>query len=214
MIHGLLYWGSPDTDRKRWKFFSTVRYQVGGLSYSLDDVEHGVLRCNTAHPYKPQAQFGADDLRRQVSLGGMGHVDPRVHFAMVCGARGCPPVRVFRGASVEQELQEAATAFCSDPGSVLVDLAAKTIEISRILYWFSKDFGKGSAGDVAYTYVLRYAVGDDVGMPLALAEREFNAGGGSRGGWFSGGNTKTGGWKVSFKEYDWSPNGVGLMAMH
>ncbi len=205
MIHGMIHWGAPSTDRGRWKFFGRANYLIGGLSYSLDDVEHGVLRCNAPHPYKLQSQFSSEDARCGAALLTL---DPRVHFAMVCGAKSCPPVRVFRAASVEQELHEAATTFCSDPGNVEVDAEKRTLAVSRILYWFSKDFGRGAAGDVAFNYIQQYAEGE---VGRALGAQPSGAASAGASGWFSSGNARTNGWKVSFKEYDWSLNGRGLM---
>ena len=206
MIHGMLFWGAPTTDKARWQFFGKAAYLIGGMSYSLDDVEHGVLRCNAPHPYRLQAQFGEADLRREAALQSL---DPRVHFAMVCGAKSCPPVRVFRPASLDQELHEAATAFCSDSGNVQADLGTRTLQISRILYWFNKDFGRGSAGDVAHAYIKQYAIGA-VGEALAEAERTAGA---VKSSLFSSASKRADKWKVSFLEYDWGTNGVGLSTM-
>jgi len=204
MIHGLVFWGAPATDRARWKFFSKTNYLIGGLSYSLDDVEHGVLRCNAPHPYRVQPQFAPGDLRCEAALKTL---DPRVHFAMVCGAKSCPPVRVFRPAALDQELHEAAAAFCSDSGNVQADLGARTLQISRILYWFNKDFGRGSTGDVAHAYIKQYAEGE-VGAALAAAARDAET---VKVGLFSSASKHADKWKISFLEYDWSANGIGLM---
>ncbi len=40
-------------------------------------------------------------------------LDPRIHFALVCGAKSCPPIRVYTPASLEAGLEAAAQAFCS-----------------------------------------------------------------------------------------------------
>ncbi len=39
--------------------------------------------------------------------------DPRIHFALNCGAASCPPIRVFKPASLEAGLEAAAQAFCA-----------------------------------------------------------------------------------------------------
>ena len=44
-------------------------------------------------------------------------LDPRIHFALVCGAKSCPPIRVYTPASLEVALEAAAQAFCSSARS-------------------------------------------------------------------------------------------------
>ena len=39
----------------------------------------------------------------------------------VCGARGCPPVRVYTADNLEYALNSAATSFCGDNVSTVVD---------------------------------------------------------------------------------------------
>ena len=51
--------------------------------YSLDDIEHGVLRCNRPHP-GGDVMFAKDDPRLEFT---MTTLDPRIHFALVCGAK-------------------------------------------------------------------------------------------------------------------------------
>lgn len=52
--------------------------------YSLDDIEHGVLRGNRPHPSSPEPLLRDGDPRLQFV---MSRVDPRIHFALVCGAK-------------------------------------------------------------------------------------------------------------------------------
>eukprot|EP00960_Hanusia_phi_P042458 755503-Hanusia_phi.AAC.7 len=47
--------------------------------------------------------------------------DPRIHFALNCGARGCPPIRFYRGEDLDAMLSTATRAFCKsiEVGSAL-----------------------------------------------------------------------------------------------
>ena len=58
-------------------------------------------------------------------------MDPRIHFALVCGAKSCPPIRVYTPESLDQGLEAAASGFCE--GSVLVDKANNSVDMSMIL---------------------------------------------------------------------------------
>jgi Protein of unknown function, DUF547 len=68
-------------------------YAVGGHVFSLDDIEHGILRCNRKHPTSGFVAFGPGDLRLPFALPLP--VDPRIHFALNCGAKGCPAIRAY-----------------------------------------------------------------------------------------------------------------------
>ncbi len=39
-------------------------------------------------------------------------VDPRIHFALVCGAKSCPPIKVYTPTSLQEGLDSATMAFC------------------------------------------------------------------------------------------------------
>jgi hypothetical protein len=66
-------------------------------------------------------------------------VDPRIHFALNCGAASCPPIRVYTPDSLDFGLGEAARAFCA--GEVAVDAEKRELELSMILKWYGPDFG-------------------------------------------------------------------------
>lgn len=42
----------------------------------------------------------------------MSPVDQRIHFALVCGAKSCPPIKVYDPTSLEEGLESATVAFC------------------------------------------------------------------------------------------------------
>ncbi len=39
-------------------------------------------------------------------------MDKRIHFALVCGAKSCPPIRVYTPEELDEGLDAAAAAFC------------------------------------------------------------------------------------------------------
>lgn len=40
-------------------------------------------------------------------------MDPRIHFALNCGAASCPPIRIYTPESLDFGLAAAASAFCA-----------------------------------------------------------------------------------------------------
>ena len=143
--HAFAKVGRPETTLKRDAFFSNVSYNIGGLVYSLNDLENGVLRGNKRPPgFHLTKPFGAGDPRLNSVLAKL---DPRIHFALNCGAKSCPPVKKYTAPNVQEELRVVALAFCEQDSNVHVDMESKTLSTSRIFYWYANDFG-GSTEEV------------------------------------------------------------------
>ncbi|HJN93258.1 MAG TPA: DUF547 domain-containing protein, partial [Dehalococcoidia bacterium] len=70
-------------------FYVRVGYDVGGLRFSPDDIEHGLLRANRGHGQLPGTHFARSDPRVGLCVAD---VDPRLHFVLHCGAESCPVV--------------------------------------------------------------------------------------------------------------------------
>lgn len=99
---------APKDIKGMWNAYS---YYVGGHLFTLDEIEHGILRANSGHPAPPKSpMFPAGDKRRDLVMSVLDH---RIHFALNCGARSCPPIRVYAAAKLEAQLNTAAKAFCS-----------------------------------------------------------------------------------------------------
>jgi hypothetical protein len=65
--------------------------------------------------------------------------DARIHFALVCGATSCPPIKLYAAPTLEESLQAAAEAFCTT--EVTLDAANKRVTLSKIFQWYFVDFG-------------------------------------------------------------------------
>jgi uncharacterized membrane protein YdjX (TVP38/TMEM64 family) len=100
---------------------------VGGVPYSLDDIEHGILR--------------------------KAFKEPRVHFAIVCASLSCPDLRAepYDGATLDAQLDERAAAFLSNPTKGLVPGDdGRTARASAIFKWFARDFAAVSGGPASF----------------------------------------------------------------
>ena len=62
--------------------------------------------------------------------------DPRYHFAVTCGAASCPPIAVYRAASIDVDLDLAARNFVNQE----VVAAGGRLACSRIFKWYRDDF--------------------------------------------------------------------------
>jgi len=139
IIHGNIVIGNPTSVAERGTFFTSTSYMIGGLKYSLNDIEHGILRGNKPPPFSLFQPFGRNDPRRFHSLPLPS--DPRIHFALNCGAKSCPSVKLFSVENLEEELNIASEAFCEDKDSFDIDESTTTLYLSKIFYWYEIDFG-------------------------------------------------------------------------
>ena len=117
-------------------FFQKAAYSVGGQRFSLTDIEHGVIRGNRGFPYFPGPHFSSDDARIDAVVRP---VDPRIHFALNCASNSCPPIGVYSGESLDNQLDLAASNFIQN--DLIIDKNSKMIIISRIFRWYQVDFG-------------------------------------------------------------------------
>ncbi|MEP0545902.1 MAG: DUF547 domain-containing protein [Rhodothermales bacterium] len=99
---------------------------VGGDVMTLDGVEHGTIR----------EEFD----------------EPRIHFALVCAAISCPPLRAeaYVGDRLDTQLEEQGRIFLSNPAKNRVPADAETIRLSKIFDWFGGDFGDDDAALQAF----------------------------------------------------------------
>jgi hypothetical protein len=106
---------------------------VGGTAYGLDQIEQDIIR----------REFR----------------EPRIHFALVCAAIGCPPLRseAYSGARLEEQLEDQARVFLRlSPAKNRVDVASRVVYASPVFRFrdYEKDFG-GSKNAVA-KFIARY----------------------------------------------------------
>ncbi len=80
--------------------------------------------------------------------------DPRIHFAINCAAKSCPPIRPepYVGARLDQQLDDQVRKFFSSPHHILFekDPRGVVIHATKILDWFKDDFDKWGGGQVAF----------------------------------------------------------------
>ena len=139
--------------------------KAAGKTYSLDEVENGIIR----------KQFR----------------EPRIHFALVCAAMSCPPLRseAYAGAKLDAQLDSQARTFVLDEArGSRVDVKNAVVHASRIFDWYKDDFG-GSDAAIAQ-YIAQY-------YPVSPAKQLL------LGGHF----------KLEFLDYDWTLNSRYLARM-
>lgn len=123
---------------RRQLFFARDRVTIAGHSVSLNDIEHGFLRGRASWGlgYVPRLLAGRFERAVRVPL------DPRIHFALNCGAASCPPIEAYSD-DVDRELDLATEGYLEE--HVVFDHDADTVRIPRLFSWYRGDFG-GSDG--------------------------------------------------------------------
>lgn len=158
------------------KFWRQTAYVINGMTFTLDDIEHGVLRGNRPHPSADAPPFGEEDPRRVMA---MKKCDPRIHFALVCGAKSCPAIQVYSEKNLERGLTMAARTFCSQEVEVLA--SEKKVRLNKIFMWYGVDFGNSSRE------LLQFVSKYNSGLEEILSNKEDDM-------------------SIEFKEYDWKLN--------
>ena len=134
--------------------FTEPHCLIAGSNRSQDQIEHEIIRP-------------------------MG--EPRIHFAINCAARSCPPLipEAYDGARLDEQLDARVRAFMADPAHFRLE--GNTLQVNKVLDWFGSDFG-GAEGLKAF--FSRYAEGSDRD---ALGQADTG---------------------VTYFEYDWTLNDV------
>lgn len=104
-------------DANAFALFDDPVVTIRGRRLSLNDLEHRIIRPS----------FN----------------DPRVHAALVCAARSCPPLlnRAYTGRNVQPLLELNMRRFLEDRTRNPIDEANKQLRLSKIFEWYAGDFG-------------------------------------------------------------------------
>lgn len=123
--------------KNRNSFFSLKQIVIAGRQLSIDDIEHGMLRrskikwglgyLNKIFTSRFEKQFRVETL------------DNRIHFALNCGAKSCPPIAYYDADKMEMQLELAAKNYLRVEADY--DENSGSIALPKIMSWFRADFG-------------------------------------------------------------------------
>ncbi len=114
-------------ESERW---DAIRCTIGGHKLSLNQIEHEQIRPKFA--------------------------EPRVHFALVCAAVGCPPLRneAYVANRIEEQLQEQTEYVHHHKTWFTFDTSSNKLELTKLYNWYGDDFEQvaGSVSQFAASY--------------------------------------------------------------
>ncbi|HND89377.1 MAG TPA: DUF547 domain-containing protein [Saprospiraceae bacterium] len=125
------------------KTWDVKRIPIGSKKYSLNQIENDMLR----------ARFK----------------DARIHFALNCAARSCPPLlhRAYSPGQLDSLLDARTRSFIRDGGHNTI--SGDRAEVSKIFEWYAADFGD------LRSYLNRYAkVSMKRGAAITYREYDWN----------------------------------------
>jgi hypothetical protein len=135
----------------RGAFFKAKQITIASKVLSFDSIEHGILRKS-----KSKLSLGyirkivVSKFERQFRIK---RVDPRIHYALNCGALSCPPIMAYHSERIDAELNKSVidylTKYCV--------VRENVIEVPVFFSWFRADFG-GKSG--IRKFLLCYGITD------------------------------------------------------
>ncbi len=104
--------------------FDGIRKKVGGEMLTLDDVENRLRAMK----------------------------DARIHFAIVCASKSCPPLagRAYTAAGLDAALDNQARVFINDPSKNRFDRFGDRVLLSKIFDWNRKEFERDGGSILRY----------------------------------------------------------------
>ncbi|QDU71699.1 DUF547 domain-containing protein [Mucisphaera calidilacus] len=115
-------------EARRWNH---RRWNIAGSRYSLDQIEHKLIR-----PV---------------------YNEPRIHFVLVCAAESCPILRrhAYTAENLERQLEQATAASHKDRRWAYYDTRRNTLHLTKLYEWYAQDFigASGSVEDYAARYL-------------------------------------------------------------
>lgn len=118
--------------------------RIFGQTITLNTLEHGIIRKR--------------------------YREPRIHMALVCAAKGCPPLRneAYVADRLNEQLDDQSRIYLSSPAGLQIDRAKGEARLSSIFKWYSEDFPSVSA------FVARYAGQNMDGLKIGYLEYDWS----------------------------------------
>jgi hypothetical protein len=108
------------------RFFNSCWIKIAGETFSLNDIELGIVGRKST---------GKKSVIQKIRSTSF---NPKVHFALNCGANSCPPIRIYYPKTVQQELEQATRAFLKSNSSFSV--LTNTLTVDELFIWYAEDF--------------------------------------------------------------------------
>jgi hypothetical protein len=157
-VHGLIRKGTPGSRLlERFAFMKSCKYNIGGIIFSILDIEHGILRNASCKPmlFGPvtaQLKFAENDPRKAFSLS---ESKPNISFALFLGHRSAPALSILREpAKVDEDLKAIASMYLARQVKVISTSTMKVVYLPYFVSMYWEDFGKKRRKVLKHIYKL------------------------------------------------------------
>lgn len=128
---------NPAQYQNRSRFFQQRFITIGRHRISLDLIEHGILR-------RSQLKWGLGYLTNPLPTRlekqlRVAILDYRIHFALNCGAKSCPPIAFYTPEKIDAQLDMATASYLQQEVAYMP--GQNKWLLPAILSWFRGDFG-------------------------------------------------------------------------
>ncbi len=121
----------------RRTFFSEKQINIGGKLMSFADIEHGILRRSQHEFFLGYlTKLFPSSLEKKLRVSKR---DYRIHFALNCGAKSCPPVAIYDWTRLDEQFDKSTKAYLNKFTTYKDD--EKTAYVTSLFSWFRGDFG-------------------------------------------------------------------------
>lgn len=128
---------NPELFDDRNEFFSEELITIAGHKLSLDDIEHGIIRrSKNKYSMGYLSKFSVGDFEKKFRLK---KTDYRIHFALNCGAKSCPPVALYIPERINDQLDKSTASYLK--ANTKLNEKENEIYVPKLCSWFKADFG-------------------------------------------------------------------------
>lgn len=121
--------------------------------------------------------------------------EPRLHMALVCAAKGCPPLRneAYTAEKLDKQLEDQSSRYLAGPSGLRIERQKNVVYVSSIFKWYGDDFRDG------YSPARGFAGLNPTERAVAnFCSRHLSAG--------DGAYLAKGGYDLKYLDYDWALN--------
>ena len=128
---------NPELYENRGSFFSNDRITIAGYRISFDKIEHGIIRRSKSKLGLGYVKKGfPDKFERMLRVENL---DYRIHFALNCGAKDCPPVAIYTPEKLDGQFAKSTALFLKR--SSKYKATENEVMVTSLFNWFRGDFG-------------------------------------------------------------------------
>ena len=128
---------NPEKYDDRSSFFKNKQINIARNIFSFSEIEHGILRHSQHKLFL--GYFTIPFVNKLEKNLRVDKRDFRIHFALNCGAKSCPPVEVYRLNSLSKDLNNSMIKYLKQ--TTKYNAEENTAYITSLFSWFRGDFG-------------------------------------------------------------------------